>query len=74
MEIEYLNHASVIIKDGAVQLLIDPWLWGTCFEEGWGLRFYNPDAIERTKDCTHIWVSHFHQDHFHRPTLYKILN
>jgi len=73
MEIEYLNHASVIIKDGPVSLLIDPWLWGTCFEEGWGLRFNNPDALNKTKDCTHIWVSHFHQDHFHRPTLKRIL-
>ena len=73
MEIEYLNHASIIIRDGAVRLLIDPWLWGTCFEEGWGLRYNNPEAIEKTKDCTHIWVSHFHQDHFHRPTLFKIL-
>jgi hypothetical protein len=73
MEIEYLNHASVIIKDGPVSLLIDPWLWGTCFEEGWGLRFNNPDALNKTRECTHIWVSHFHQDHFHRPTLKKIL-
>ena len=73
MEIEYLNHASVIIKDGTVRLLIDPWLWGTCFEDGWGLRFNNPDAVDKTKDCTHIWVSHFHQDHFHRPTLHTIL-
>ena len=73
MEIEYLNHASVIVRDGSVSLLIDPWLWGTCFEEGWGLRFNNPDALNKTKECTHIWVSHFHQDHFHRPTLSKIL-
>jgi len=73
MEIEYLNHASVIIRDGSVSLLIDPWLWGTCFDEGWGLRFTNPDALDKTKDCTHVWVSHFHQDHFHRPTLIKIL-
>ena len=73
MEIEYLNHASVIIRDGSVSLLIDPWLWGTCFDEGWGLRFTNPDALNKTKDCTHVWVSHFHQDHFHRPTLSKIL-
>ena len=73
MEIEYLNHASIIVRDGPISLLIDPWLWGTCFDEGWGLRFNNPAALDKTKDCTHIWVSHFHQDHFHRPTLGKIL-
>ena len=73
MEIDYLNHASIIIRDGETSLLIDPWLWGTCFEDGWGLRYDNPDAINKTKACTHLWVSHFHQDHFHRPTLKKIL-
>jgi hypothetical protein len=73
MEIEYLNHASIIVRDGPVSLLVDPWLWGTCFEDGWGLRYDNPDAINKTKACTHLWVSHFHQDHFHRPTLKKIL-
>jgi hypothetical protein len=73
MEISYLNHASVTIKEGTVKLLIDPWFEGTCFEGGWGLRYDNPDAIEKVKDCTHLWISHFHQDHFHRPTLLKIL-
>jgi hypothetical protein len=72
MEIDYLNHASIIIRDGSTSLLIDPWLWGTCFEDGWGLRYDNPDALNKTTGCTHLWVSHFHQDHFHRPTLKKI--
>lgn len=74
MEISYLNHASIIIKEGAVKLLIDPWFDGTAFEGGWGLRYHNPEAIDKVKDCTHLWVSHFHQDHFHRPTLQKIID
>lgn len=74
MEISYLNHASIIIKEGETKLLIDPWLEGTAFEGGWGLRYHNPGAMEQVKDCTHLWVSHFHQDHFHRPTLKKIMD
>lgn len=73
MEINYLNHASVIVHQGNVKLLMDPWFEGTCFEDGWGLRYHNADAFEKVKDCTHLWISHFHQDHFHRPTLKKIL-
>ena len=53
--------------------MIDPWLEGTAFEGGWGLRYHNPEAIEKVKDCTHLWISHFHQDHFHRQTLQKII-
>lgn len=74
MEISFLNHASILVKDGDVKLLIDPWFEGTCFENGWGLRFQNPEAFNKIKDCTHLWVSHFHQDHFHRPTLLKIID
>ena len=73
MEIFYLNHASIIIKEGDIRLLTDPWFWGTCFEEGWGLQYNNPDALDKAKECTHIWVSHFHQDHFHKPTLQMLL-
>jgi hypothetical protein len=74
MEISYLNHASIIVMQGTVKLLIDPWFDGTAFEGGWGLRYYNPEAQNKIKDCTHLWVSHFHQDHFHRPTLQTIID
>jgi L-ascorbate metabolism protein UlaG (beta-lactamase superfamily) len=65
-----LNHASVILDlpDG-VSLLSDPWYAGTCFRDGWGLRFENPDALNEALRCTHLWISHFHGDHFHVPTL-----
>jgi len=69
MKIEFLNHASIAITCGNVSLLTDPWYTGTCFEEGWGLRFNNPQALERAATCTHLWISHFHADHFHAPTL-----
>lgn len=72
--ITLLNHASVVIElpQGAV-LLTDPWFFGTAFKEGWGLIFNNPKALEEVKRCTHLWVSHFHSDHLHFPTLRKVL-
>lgn len=73
MEISYLNHASVIIKHNEISLLSDPWFFGYCFEDGWGLQYDNPEALKKAAECTHLWVSHFHQDHFHKPTLEKLL-
>lgn len=72
MRIDYLNHASVIIKSGEVSLLCDPWFSGTAFAGGWGLRYYNPDALPKAKSCTHLWISHFHPDHLHMPTLRQL--
>ena len=74
MRIEYLNHASVIIKSGEMALLFDPWFSGTAFAGGWGLQYYNPDALQRAKSCTHLWISHFHPDHLHMPTLKQLAN
>jgi len=73
MKISLLNHASIIVEIDGFKLLTDPWYFGTGFDGGWGLRFQNPEAIEQVASCTHLWISHFHQDHFHVPTLKKIL-
>jgi L-ascorbate metabolism protein UlaG (beta-lactamase superfamily) len=75
MKIELINHASIILTldNGRVRLLSDPWFFGTCFDGGWGLKFDNPASMELAKSCTHLWISHFHQDHFHVPTLKKLL-
>lgn len=73
MEIQFLNHASVLIEIDQVKLLTDPWYEGYCFNGGWGLRFHNEKAWEHAATATHLWISHYHGDHFHPPTLKKIL-
>src|SRR5687767_9194527 len=72
MRIEYLNHACVIIKSGEQSLLCDPWFSGTAFGGGWGLQFDNPEALQKATSCTHLWISHFHPDHLHMPTLKQL--
>ncbi|MGK7927357.1 MAG: MBL fold metallo-hydrolase [Spirulina sp.] len=73
IELLFLNHASMILRDREISLLFDPWFQGTCFKEGWGLKYHNPDAFNLASQCTHLWISHFHGDHFHVPTLKKLL-
>jgi L-ascorbate metabolism protein UlaG (beta-lactamase superfamily) len=72
MKIDYLNHASVIIKSGEQSLLCDPWFSGTAFGGGWGLQYDNPEALQKATSCTHLWISHFHPDHLHMPTLKQL--
>lgn len=72
LTIELLNHASIIIQASETSLLCDPWLDGTCFHGRWGLRYRNPTALSRAISSTHLWISHFHGDHFHTPTLEQI--
>ena len=73
LAVEYLNHASVVLHHGDVSLLSDPWFSGTAFNEAWGLRYRNPQALARAGEaCTHLWISHWHSDHLHAPTLEEL--
>jgi hypothetical protein len=72
VDISLLNHASTLVETGEVRLLTDPWYFGTAFEGGWGLRYDNPEALEQAARATHLWISHFHEDHLHTPTLREL--
>jgi L-ascorbate metabolism protein UlaG (beta-lactamase superfamily) len=72
VRIHYLNHASLLVDVGAVRILFDPWLEGTAFSGGWGLRYDNPDAFQIGATATHLWISHWHSDHLHGPSLEKL--
>lgn len=66
MQIEFINHASILITEGEVALLTDPWYSGPAFHKGWQLLVETPDAaVDALLDrVTHIWLSHEHPDHF----------
>jgi hypothetical protein len=74
VEITLVNHASVLtrVPGEGVMLLTDPWYSGYAFEGGWGLKYDNPSALELAASATHMWISHFHEDHMHVPTLRKL--
>jgi L-ascorbate metabolism protein UlaG (beta-lactamase superfamily) len=72
MRIDYLNHASVLLRTEGVALLSDPWFEGTAFSGGWGLCYDNPDALARASEATHLWISHWHSDHLHPATLARL--
>src|ERR1700712_2994618 len=69
LSVETLNHASVLLCSGELRLLSDPWFSGTAFSGGWGLYYANPDALRTALTATHLWISHWHSDHLHEPSL-----
>jgi UDP-MurNAc hydroxylase len=64
--IQFINHASVIIKGSNISLLSDPWYQGDAFHKGWNLLCETTDdqIINIINKVTHIWLSHEHPDHF----------
>ena len=77
-KLKVISHACVLIDLGEVKLLTDPWFFGQCFNNGWSLKKW--DLLEENiskKDInsiTHIYISHEHPDHFHIPSLKKLIS
>ena len=69
--ITFLNHASFIIHFNDTKLLVDPYLFGSAFNNGWNL-LTEADHTKQLADITHIFYSHEHPDHFSVPFLKKI--
>ena len=72
MKVTMVSHASVLIANGPITLLTDPWFMGEVFNESWSLLC--PPVLTPTllQGVTHIWISHEHPDHLHFPTLKAI--
>ena len=68
-----INHASCLLEFGDFKLLCDPWFEGNTFNDGWGLKWKVEDALKFIEKSTHLWISHFHEDHLNKQTLEKIL-
>ena len=64
--VQFVNHASILIKHGDIGLLSDPWYQGEAFHNGWNLihELQDNEIDTLLEQVTHIWISHEHPDHF----------
>ena len=62
--LEFVNHASYVLRIGQTSLLHDPWINGPAFDFGWDLLAPSKFRIEDFSSISHIWFSHEHPDHF----------
>jgi UDP-MurNAc hydroxylase len=64
IKLTFVNHASYLIEYDGVGLLVDPWLTGRVFDNGWSHISKTYFTKTLAKKVTHIWFSHEHPDHF----------
>ena len=72
MKFSILGHASLMLEDVNLRLITDPWLVGSCYWRSW----WNSPYIEYDLEAinpTHIYLSHLHWDHYHLPSLRKLV-
>ena len=74
MSFKILSHASILVDCNSVELLVDPWLIGSCYWRSWWN--YPPVKKEIIKDLKPkaIYITHVHWDHWHGPSLKRFLD
>ena len=66
----FINHASYLIETENSLLIVDPWVEGGAFDNGWALldkSITNSKLVEHLNGFQKkifIWISHEHSDHF----------
>jgi len=73
LRIEWVNHAGFILRGEDTVILCDPWLTGPVFNNGWEQLVPTDLTLHDFSNVTHIWFSHEHPDHFHPPSLKKLM-
>lgn len=69
-QLTFVNHACFHIANDNTLLLVDPWLEGAVFNNGWSLLDNATSNAALVRDLnarklnTYIWYSHEHPDHF----------
>ncbi len=71
MKVTVVGHSCLQINTAAGTLLVDPWLFGSCYwRSWWHFPPSAPDAAMLSPDF--IYLTHHHFDHFHYPSMRKI--
>lgn len=74
----FVNHASFYVTTGESLLLVDPWVEGAVFNNGWSLLDTSTSNAALVKEIadhhrhTFIWISQERPDHFSAPFLRRL--
>ncbi|HEY2592761.1 MAG TPA: MBL fold metallo-hydrolase, partial [Chloroflexota bacterium] len=73
MRVDFVGHATLLIRQGDLALLSDPWWSGPAYRNQW---YPYPIPVPERYELARIdavYVSHSHEDHLHAPTLREFL-
>jgi UDP-MurNAc hydroxylase len=76
-QLTFINHASFIVENDSALLLVDPWLEGPAFNNGWSLLDQSSSSealiarLNKSGLPVYVWFSHEHPDHFSIPFIKK---
>ncbi len=73
MRVDFVGHATLLVRCGGLSLLSDPWWTGPAYRDQW---YPWPIPVPERYDLSGldaVYISHSHEDHLHAPTLRALL-
>src|SRR5215217_3882804 len=68
-----IGHASLYIEtDGGQTILVDPWLFGSCYWRSWWHLAPQEELRPEWLAPDFLYLTHHHFDHFHYPSMRRI--
>ena len=67
-----MGHAALHVETEQFSLLVDPWLFGSCYWRSWWHYPPLPIVPEHWLRPDYLYLTHHHFDHFHYPSLRRI--
>jgi UDP-MurNAc hydroxylase len=72
MRFTVIGHACLYVETSGPSILIDPWLFGSCYWRGWWHFPTTSEPDPRYLSPDLVYLTHHHSDHFHYPSMRRI--
>jgi len=73
MQFTILSHAGLLVEHNGTRIVSDPWLRGSCYWRSWWNYPEPPAELVDNLRTDYIYLTHLHWDHFHGPSLRRLL-
>ncbi len=73
MRFTVLSHAGLLVEHAGQRIVADPWLRGSCYWRSWWNYPEPPAELVDSLQTDYIYLTHLHWDHFHGPSLRRLL-
>ena len=72
MRFTVIGHSCLYVETSGPTILVDPWLFGSCYWRSWWLDPPNDELAPEVLAPDFVYLTHHHADHLHYPSMRRL--